>query len=1100
MERRRLLQGKALHPEDYLGFTALSDGLSLTFTSSSSNANYNKLDYSLDDGETWVTLPSSNTAPTIDRGETILFRINNTNNISNSYSYSTSSSSKNGIGYFTDSGESKPYEVSGNILSLLYKNDAKGKTSFTKGTSDYHNYSCIFADLFKNCKGLQKAENLLLSVTTLTSACYRGMFQGCISLTHSPELPSTIISSQGYYEMFLGCSSLTNVKNIEGFKPGGEIRTGGCWNMFKDCTSLQGISNASINSNQVYTNGTTNTVQTDCFRSMFQGCTSLTTVPSLYATTLGENSYWAMFNGCTSLTSFSFLPATTLANGCYAYMFAHCTSLVTAPTFPATPPAMLYQSCLGMFLDCPALLKAPLLNSTQIAEQCYKQMFEGCTSLTLPNNFSLPAETVYTSCYHDMFKGCTSLNMIDSFELPARNLATSCYQSMFIGCTSLTTAPRNFKPQSTAVQCCYQMFCNCSTLNILDSNYNPVDYFQLLAKDLEEGCYYQMFKGCRGLSSIPLNFKPWSVAKNCCKYMFQNCTGLQQINPRDCLASNAEDSNEPFPLADSCYFGMFSGCTNLSFDENTFLLLPATTLASSCYERMFEDCSHLNYTPAFPATTLANRCYFATFDGAKYNGGSSQQVNTVLPDTSKINFNSWDCVTSKGLEGLFFGTSVTYADLKNGFTRKDINGDNITVNTRLPVDQSDDVCLPVELIQNLNSELNCEYCYLSMFEECRQLDKTPKLSSSVTAYHSYDRMFYQCTSLTAVFALPATSLSAYCCSEMFCKCTSLETAPEISATSVSSYSCSNMFQACTNLKTPPSTLESTSLTNANNCYEYMFSGCSKLTSSPLIKASSFGNGCFYRMFNGTPQLPNFSTSNPLAKSGAGNLKGLFYGTNITKALLISNYGLTELDYSIGSSSSKLNSACCQEMFRNSTIDEAPALKSTEISSECCQNMFYGCTSLTKANAIAANQSYTLPAESAAGASYCYDGMFYGCTSLTQAPTIALTQMKPTGGGSVGQYCCRKMFRNCTSLTTAPVLLTEELTKQTYEEMFAGCSSLNYIKCMATKKETSSSDNSTLNWVNGVSSSGTFVYKTGSTIWSSGNSGYPSGWSFTPANS
>ena len=38
-----------------------------------------------------------------------------------------------------------------------------------------------------------------------------------------------------------------------------------------------------------------------CYSSMFDGCTSLTTAPSLPATTLATRCYFSMFNGCTSI-------------------------------------------------------------------------------------------------------------------------------------------------------------------------------------------------------------------------------------------------------------------------------------------------------------------------------------------------------------------------------------------------------------------------------------------------------------------------------------------------------------------------------------------------------------------------------------------------------------------------------------------------------------------------------------------------------------------------------------------------------------------------------------------------------------------------------
>ena len=47
----------------------------------------------------------------------------------------------------------------------------------------------------------------------------------------------------------------------------------------------------------------------------------------LVQTTLANNCYSSMFNGCTGLTSAPELPATTLATYCYQYMFQRCAKL-----------------------------------------------------------------------------------------------------------------------------------------------------------------------------------------------------------------------------------------------------------------------------------------------------------------------------------------------------------------------------------------------------------------------------------------------------------------------------------------------------------------------------------------------------------------------------------------------------------------------------------------------------------------------------------------------------------------------------------------------------------------------------------------------------
>ena len=84
-----------------------------------------------------------------------------------------------------------------------------------------------------------------------------------------------------------------------------------------------------------------------------------------------------------------------------------------------------------------------------------------------------------------------------------------------------------------------------------------------------------------------------------------------------------------------------------------------------------------------------------------------------------------------------------------------------------------------------------------------------------------------------------------------------------------------------------------------------------------------------------------------------------------------------------------------------------------------------------------------------------------------------------------------MFSNCTGLTDASKLIlpVTTLTNNCYSSMFKGCTNLNYIKCLATNI---SASNCTLNWLQGVSPTGTFVKKAGVT-WPSGASGIPSGW-------
>ena len=101
------------------------------------------------------------------------------------------------------------------------------------------------------------------------------------------------------------------------------------------------------------------------------------------------------------------MPATTLANNCYNEMFSGCTVMTTAPALPATT----------------------------LANSCYSYMFKGCSSLTTAP--ALPATTLTSSCYNNMFRDCSSLNYIKCL---ARNIsASNCTNGWVIGVSSSGT-------------------------------------------------------------------------------------------------------------------------------------------------------------------------------------------------------------------------------------------------------------------------------------------------------------------------------------------------------------------------------------------------------------------------------------------------------------------------------------------------------------------------------------------------------------------------------------------------------------------------------------------------------------------------------------
>ena len=296
--------------------------------------------------------------------------------------------------------------------------------------------------------------------------------------------------------------------------------------------------------------------------------------PTGFETAQCSNSatFWRLFEYNTKIKNHPskplMLPATTLTDNCYGQMFRGCTGLTLPPILPATTlPSGCYQ---GMFDGCTRLTTAPELPATSLNYRCYASMFEGCSGLVAAPVLS--ATTMGGSCYAEMFSGCTSLTAAPA--LPATTLVTDCYNGMFSGCTSLTTAP------------------------------------DLPAKALATSCYAGMFSGCTSLTTAPA-LPATTLATDCYNGMFSGCTSLTTAPDLPAKA-----------LATSCYAGMFSGCTSLT----TAPVLEARTLVSACYNKMFQNCSNLNRVTCLAIFGGPLLCT-AWLDGVAASGTFIQAVN-----------------------------------------------------------------------------------------------------------------------------------------------------------------------------------------------------------------------------------------------------------------------------------------------------------------------------------------------------------------------------------------------------------------------------------------------------------------------------------------
>lgn len=270
----------------------------LTFTAEEENSSFGietvgdvmpDIQYSLDDGQTWVQLSVGDTVPLKQVGDKALLRGNHPDGFSHGPNRYTN---------FTMTGS---IAASGSVMSLITD----------EGECDKIPSGYCFYQLFYDCASLTQAPEL--PATELAARCYMSMFWNCTRLTKAPALPATKMVTSCYDGIFMGCTALTQAPEL----PATELSDGCYGGMFDGCTALTKAPELPATELPIY-----------CYVLMFTGCTSLTQAPELPATELSEGCYYGMFNGCASLTQAPELHNTDVrADSCCNRMFDGCSNL-----------------------------------------------------------------------------------------------------------------------------------------------------------------------------------------------------------------------------------------------------------------------------------------------------------------------------------------------------------------------------------------------------------------------------------------------------------------------------------------------------------------------------------------------------------------------------------------------------------------------------------------------------------------------------------------------------------------------------------------------------------------------------------------------------
>lgn len=393
-------------------------------------------------------------------------------------------------------------------------------------------------------------------------------------------------------------------------------------------------------------------------------------------------------------------------------------------------------------------------------------------------------------------------------------------------------------------------------------------------------------------------------------------------------------------------------------------------------------------------------------------------------------------------------------------------------------------------------------CYYGMFQRCTNLTNAPILPAITLAPDCYQNMFYGCSSLVSAPILPAPILVLGCYTGMFYGCSSINYIEALFITEPSSQTASWL-----------SGVSSTGTFVKRKSAAWDVSGVNGIPSGWTIIEKDLDSvyDCNYCVLlpleNGLTYTCEYDTEYSIDKGRSWSSLGydttspsfnvyeqvwlrgtLDWNTSPHGSSFMGRFGASKkfelygngmaLQYGDNATSSAASTAkCLKQLFYECTTIVYVAenfLPATTLVTESYMNMFYGCTSLVYGPNI---QPTTVSTGSCSA-------MFSGCSSLKKASTILPAPI-------LQPRCYSQMYRDCSSLTTAPVLPALTLVDNCYQHLFSNCSSLNYIKAMFTSPAPSYTYTNA--WVNGVSSTGTFVKNKNATWDVSGWHGVPSGW-------
>ena len=408
------------------------------------------------------------------------------------------------------------------------------------------------------------------------------------------------------WSMFNGCNNLVSVEAIKQWDTS-EVTT--MRSLFSGCSRLSSLDLSHFNTGNV----------TD-LSYMFSGCSTLKSLDVASFDTSNVTDMTSMFRGCKALPSLDVTNFDTSNVTNMSEMFSGCQTLPSIDVTNFDTSNVTNMS--AMFRGCKALHSLDVTNFDTSKVTNMSEMFSGCQ--TLPSIDVTNFDTSKVMSMHTMFSDCHALSSLDVTNFDTSNVTSM--SSMFRGCKALPYLDvTNF--DTSNVTNMSEMFSGCQTLPSIDvTNFdtsnvtNMSEMFRecssladLDVKGFDTGSVTDMrmiFYGCKNLSVIDVsNFDTGNVRY--LDYMFCDCSNVESLEVSGFDTKNVTSMN-----------AFFKGCSKISvIDISNYNLLKCDRAYN-----MFADCVNLD------------TIYMCNIDFANMKGYDAFKINDEwwLDNTPKL--------------------------------------------------------------------------------------------------------------------------------------------------------------------------------------------------------------------------------------------------------------------------------------------------------------------------------------------------------------------------------------------------------------------------------------------------------------------------------